>query len=67
LNVITASAGIAVFPEHVLDADSLVRALDVALTRARNAGGNRVEIFSAPAAGTAPSNVTRKRDVRTPA
>ena len=66
-HVITASAGIAVFPEHVLDADSLVRALDVTLTRARNAGGNRIEMFSAPAAATAPANATSKRDVRTSA
>lgn len=69
--VITASAAIAVFPEHILDADSLIAALDTTLTRARAGGGNRIEVFRPPVVAApvrvapAAANATKKRAVRT--
>ena len=48
-HAITASAAIAVFPEHVLDSESLERALDQSVRKARAAGGDRIEEFSEPA------------------
>ena len=43
---ITLSVGIAVLPDHVLDADALQRAADRALYTAKNSGRDRVEVFS---------------------
>jgi diguanylate cyclase (GGDEF)-like protein len=47
LGKMTASLGIAVFPDHAEDIDSLLRAADVALYAAKGAGRNRVIIGSA--------------------
>lgn len=47
LGKMTASFGIAVFPDHAGDIDSLLRAADVALYAAKGAGRNRVIIGSA--------------------
>ena len=47
LGKMTASLGIAVFPDHAGDIDSLLRAADVALYAAKGAGRNRVMIASA--------------------
>ncbi len=67
-HAITASAAIAVFPEHVLDSESLERALDRSLRKARAAGGDRIEEFSEPAVRAASSsNGTKKNAVRTSA
>ena len=41
---ITMSVGIAVLPDHALDADSLVRAADRALYTAKSNGRDRVEV-----------------------
>jgi diguanylate cyclase (GGDEF)-like protein len=41
---ITMSVGIAVLPDHALDADSLVRAADRALYLAKSSGRDRVEV-----------------------
>jgi diguanylate cyclase (GGDEF)-like protein len=43
---ITLSVGIAVLPEHALDSDDLERAADRALYSAKNAGRDRVELFT---------------------
>jgi diguanylate cyclase (GGDEF)-like protein len=44
LGKITASFGIAVFPDHAQDSDDLLRAADVALYAAKGQGRNRVVI-----------------------
>ena len=43
---VTASLGTAVFPHHGADAESLIRAADVAMYDAKQAGRNRVAIYS---------------------
>ena len=43
----TLSVGVAVFPEHAIDAGSLQRAADRALYAAKNAGRDRIETFGA--------------------
>ena len=50
---ITASFGVALFPAHAEDADSLIRAADEALYQAKNAGRDRV-VAGGAAAMTAP-------------
>jgi diguanylate cyclase (GGDEF)-like protein len=47
LGPITASFGIALFPDHAGDADTLLRVADVALYAAKGAGRNRVIVGSA--------------------
>lgn len=42
----TLSAGIAVYPTHGHSKEELLRAADMALYKAKNAGGNKVEVFS---------------------
>jgi diguanylate cyclase (GGDEF)-like protein len=44
LGRVTLSLGVAVFPEHGITADVLIRAADTALFRAKNGGRDRVEI-----------------------
>jgi diguanylate cyclase (GGDEF)-like protein len=44
LTRVTASFGIAVFPDHARDIDELLRAADVALYAAKGAGRNRTSI-----------------------
>ncbi len=51
LPAITASVGVAVFPDHGRTLDSLLRAADVAMYQAKRAGRNRTRIASPPAAG----------------
>ena len=48
---VTASLGIALYPEHAGDADALLRAADQALYDAKAAGRDRVQVF-APGPGT---------------
>lgn len=45
---VTASFGVAVFPDHAADTDGLLRAADAALYRAKGGGGNRVEVAAPP-------------------
>jgi len=51
---ITASLGIALFPNHAADADALMRIADEALYHAKGAGRNRV-VVGAAAAGKPPA------------
>jgi diguanylate cyclase (GGDEF)-like protein len=66
---ITISIGIAVFPEHALDSDTLEQAADRALYTAKNAGRDRIERFTSQLSGAeqppAPSaaNGQRRRPV----
>ena len=46
LGTITASFGVAVFPDHAEDADKLLRTADECLYRAKNAGRDRVVVSS---------------------
>lgn len=48
LDGITASIGIAVFPQHVERTEDLVAAADAALYRAKSAGRDRMEVASRP-------------------
>jgi len=45
---VTASFGVAVFPDHAADGEGLLRAADAALYRAKARGGNRVEVAALP-------------------
>jgi len=45
LGAITLSLGVAMFPDHAADAESLVKAADVALYQAKHRGRNRVVMF----------------------
>jgi diguanylate cyclase (GGDEF)-like protein len=42
---LTASVGIALFPEHGTDAETLLRKADMAMHSAKNLGGNRHQLF----------------------
>jgi len=44
--VITASLGLAVFPNHGQDAEELLKRADLALYAAKDAGRNRVQLYS---------------------
>jgi diguanylate cyclase (GGDEF)-like protein len=55
LGRVTASLGVAVFPDHADDPESLLRAADQALYEAKTAGRNRVLISSASRARPQPS------------
>jgi diguanylate cyclase (GGDEF)-like protein len=44
LDSVTASFGVAVFPDHAINADELMRVADQALYRAKQDGRNRVVI-----------------------
>ena len=46
---VTASLGIALYPEHAVDTEALLRAADQALYEAKAAGRNRVQVFVRPA------------------
>jgi predicted signal transduction protein with EAL and GGDEF domain len=52
---VTASLGVAVFPDHGSDVETLIRAADAALYQAKAAGRNRVVVCGseAPAVGAA--------------
>lgn len=43
---VTASMGIAFFPEHGINADRLLKCADIALYRAKDAGRNNYQVFS---------------------
>ena len=43
---VTASAGVAMFPDHGLTAADLLHSADLAMYRAKNAGKNAVEVFA---------------------
>ncbi|MDB5905498.1 MAG: hypothetical protein JWM26_4376 [Betaproteobacteria bacterium] len=49
LGSVTASLGVAVFPDHGSDVETLIRAADAALYQAKAAGRNRVVVYSAEA------------------
>jgi diguanylate cyclase (GGDEF)-like protein len=52
---ITISVGIAVFPDHALDSETLLRAADRAVYTAKNAGRDRVETFTGKQAFAGPA------------
>jgi diguanylate cyclase (GGDEF)-like protein len=66
LGKLTASFGIALFPDHARDIDSLLRAADVALYAAKGAGRNRIMISSAVDAGSDIPEEAPQRERRMP-
>jgi len=61
LGKLSASFGVAVFPEHAGDADTLLRVADEALYAAKGAGRNRVMVFDASQQPGQASRITRNR------
>lgn len=57
---VTASAGVATYPEHALDPDSLVRAADQALYASKRAGRDRTTACVGPLVGPDPETVLRQ-------
>ncbi len=53
LGTITISVGMAVFPDHASEAEALVKAADIALYQAKQAGRDRVVVFAGKADQTA--------------
>jgi diguanylate cyclase (GGDEF)-like protein len=53
LGAITISVGMAVFPDHASEAETLVKAADVALYQAKQGGRDRVVVFAGKADQTA--------------
>ena len=51
LGTITLSLGVAIFPDHGLNRDALLRTADAALYRAKAEGRNRAGIYDAGVAG----------------
>ena len=49
---VTASVGVAAFPEHGVELDRLLRASDEAMYRAKANGRNRIERAAAPSIGS---------------
>ena len=45
---VTASVGVAAFPDHGTELDALLRASDTAMYAAKTAGRNRIEAAEAP-------------------
>lgn len=66
LGKLTASFGIALFPDHARDIDSLLRAADVALYAAKGAGRNCIMISSAEDAGSDIPERALQRERRMP-
>ncbi|MGB8716536.1 MAG: GGDEF domain-containing protein, partial [Rhodanobacteraceae bacterium] len=52
LITVTGSFGVACYPKHAQTGDSLISAADKALYAAKEAGRNRVEVYSASGAGS---------------
>lgn len=48
LGPVTLSVGVAILPDHGVDATAIVKAADIALYRAKAAGRNRVLVYSDP-------------------
>ena len=68
LSEVTASVGVATFPEHATDAESLFRAADTAMYSVKRAGKNRVAVASLvePPRANAPDQRERTRNRRDP-
>jgi diguanylate cyclase (GGDEF)-like protein len=54
---VTASFGVAVFPEHATDGARLIRSADRALYQAKAKGRNRIEVFSMASHADGPQSV----------
>ncbi len=46
--IITASIGVALFPEHGTDADALLKNADIAVYKAKESGRNRIVLYNEP-------------------
>ncbi|MDQ5834387.1 MAG: GGDEF domain-containing protein, partial [Actinomycetota bacterium] len=58
----TASFGVAVYPDHCIGADELIEAADLALYRAKQTGRNRVETSAEPLLASAKMSALNERD-----
>jgi len=61
---VTLSIGIAIFPAPSCDLDALLQRAEVAMTRARNWGGNNVQMYAAAAALAPSERLSLKNDLR---
>lgn len=62
---VTISVGVAIFPEHGDDVETLLQAADTALYQAKNSGRDRLVVYQGPAGRTSPGNMgTNTREIK---
>ncbi|MBC7752401.1 MAG: diguanylate cyclase [Candidatus Saccharibacteria bacterium] len=62
--IVTASMGVAFFPEHGINADRLLKCADIALYLAKDAGRNNFKVFSEEQEGTGLAKMEMEAQIR---